>query len=371
MKGHRIYHLLILIVINSALGSEDWPSEREKVLGRFTRIHRDFRELNMTLKTEKENVMTQIEDLQNTQKVINDQKSDEIEGLKDLINEKQKDMDELIQNDMKKENQINGLIMRINNMEIQGAQNQDQLVKLETTVSELQTLFEALQKNMIKNTESIGNNTFEIINHLSNIKANTENIENNENAIANLLVNVNANNESIDALEQDSLTDRKEVMSLEILSKELQNNVTLNTAGIDNINDAINENSNNISANTKEIDDLIINVADISTNMTQLLKGNGSNVENSGPNDGIYESIGVWSGKCYECLAGECKPWEDAISIQCPKGTVACVRGSAENYNKKACGPKNRLPDGLIINGCVEEFGERVCTCKTDNCNKV
>merc|ERR1712062_171455 len=120
MKGHRIYHLLILIVINSALGTEDWPSEREKVLGRFTRIHRDFRELNMTLKTEKENVMTQIEDLQNTQKVINDQNSDEIEGLKDLINEKQKDMDELIQNDMKKENQINELIMRVNNMEIQG-----------------------------------------------------------------------------------------------------------------------------------------------------------------------------------------------------------------------------------------------------------
>ena len=42
--------------------------------------------------------------------------------------------------------------------------------------------------------------------------------------LLNLSINVSANKESIDALEQDSLTDRKEVMSLEILSKELKNN---------------------------------------------------------------------------------------------------------------------------------------------------
>jgi len=93
----------------------------------------------------------------------------------------------------------------------------------------------------------------------------------------------------------------------------------------------------------------------------------GISLSNSGSDE---KEGGIWTGKCYECQAGECQPNEVGSSTQCPNGTVACIRGTAENYSKKECGPKNALSGGLVLNGCIENFGEKICTCNTDNCNK-
>lgn len=78
-----------------------------------------------------------------------------------------------------------------------------------------------------------------------------------------------------------------------------------------------------------------------------------------------------WTGQCYECQEGICADGEEGTSTQCPTGTVACIRGTGKDYSKKECSQKDKLSDGLILNACVEEMGDKTCTCQTDNCNKV